>query len=120
MQWPEDRRQPFRQQIDSARAFKHSNGNQDRDQERNDAQDNIKTFLRALDELLINFDPARCSIDRKEAKQERNRQKGKRVHASDKSIRVVGARIPENRWPNHSHKNQEEKNEKNDDGDASQ
>ena len=36
MQWPEDRCQPFRQQIDSARAFKHSNGNQDRNQKSNE------------------------------------------------------------------------------------
>ena len=120
MQWPEDRCQPFRQQIDSARAFKHSNGNQDRDQKRNDAQDNVKTFLRALDELLINFDPARCGIDREEAKQERNRQQRKRVHASDKSIRVVGDRIAEDRWPNHSYENECEKNEESDGGDASQ
>src|SRR5438270_8104854 len=111
MQSPAYRRQPFSQQIDSARASKHSNGNQDRDQKRNDAQDNIKTFLRALDELLINFDPARCGIDRKEAKQERNRQQRKRVHASDKSISVVGDRIPESRWLNHSNENECEENE---------
>src|SRR5437016_3908692 len=120
MQWPEDRRQPFRQQIDSARASKHSNGNQDRDQKRNDAQDNIKTFLRALDELLINFDSARCGIDRKEAKQERNRQQRKRVHASDESIGVVGDRIPENRWPDDAHKNECEENEERDGRNASQ
>ncbi len=73
MQWREHWRQPFRQQIDSARAFIHSNGNQDGNQKRNDAQDNIEAFLRALDELLIDFDPARRSIDREEAKSTRKK-----------------------------------------------
>jgi hypothetical protein len=46
-----------RAQIDSAGAFKHVDRHQHGDEERNDFKDDAESFLRALDELVINLEP---------------------------------------------------------------
>jgi hypothetical protein len=86
MHWSQDRAEQFRQQIDSARAFEHSNRYQHRHQKRNDSQNDVERFLSPFHELVINLDPARGSVDREKTQQKRNRQDRQDIDHSRKGI----------------------------------
>lgn len=78
----------LRQQIDPAGAFEHPDRYQHGYEERNDFQDDVERFLRAVNEFVVNLQAARGRIDREETQQKRNGQDRQCIHHARKQILI--------------------------------
>ena len=63
-------------QVDATGAAEHADGHKDGDEERYDAQGDLHTFLRALDKLFVDRNPAEDGIEGKKREQEWNGEEG--------------------------------------------
>ena len=85
--------------VDPACSAEHADGHEDGDKERDDAQGNLETFLRAFDKFLVHGDASQRRIERKEREKERNGEDRQCLHVGCKpsAISVVSSagRLPD-------------------------
>ena len=62
--------------VDSARAAEHTDGHKNGDEEGNDAQGHLESFLRALDEFLVDRNAAQRGVEREEREEKRDGEDG--------------------------------------------
>ena len=80
------------QQLHRARAAEHADGDENPDQERDDLHGDVESFLRAVDEDVVDLDLADQAGERDEDEQHRNRPERDRLErGADHELASAGA-----------------------------
>ena len=108
----EERIERAAEHVDSACTAEHADGHKNGDEEGNDAQGHLESFLRALDEFLVDRNAAQRGIEREEREEKRDGEDGESfdVGCEPSAIAIVAraGRFPDKVDKEHA-ENSEEK-----------